>query len=89
MSVALPNSAANSTGPHDGALRERSRWWYVLAAVTMGLGLVLYVALRFDDQRKAKICLYIGIATILVYGGPTIIAIGGYAAAGFPDYSGW
>ena len=42
--------------------KERSNWWY-LVPIFLGLigGIVAYFALRNDDHRKAKNCLFLGI----------------------------
>ena len=42
--------------------KERSNWWY-LVPIFLGLigGIVAYFALRNDDRRKAKDCLFLGI----------------------------
>jgi len=42
--------------------KERSNWWY-LVPIFLGLigGIVAYFALRNDDRRKAKNCLFLGI----------------------------
>ena len=47
----------------------RSRWWYLLP-LFLGIigGIMAYVALRKDDKKIAKNCLWIGIIlTILGY----------------------
>ena len=43
--------------------KERSSWWY-LFPIFLGLigGIIAYFVLRNDDRKKAKNCLYIGIA---------------------------
>ena len=42
--------------------KERSNWWY-LVPIFLGLigGIIAYFALRNDDRRKAKNCLFLGI----------------------------
>ena len=42
--------------------RQRSNWWY-LVPIFLGLigGIIAYFALRNDDRRKAKNCLFLGI----------------------------
>ena len=42
--------------------KERRNWWY-LVPIFLGLigGIVAYFALRNDDRRKAKNCLFLGI----------------------------
>ena len=42
--------------------RLRSNWWY-LVPIFLGLigGIVAYFALRNDDRKKAKNCLFLGI----------------------------
>ena len=42
--------------------KERSNWWY-LVPIFLGLigGIVAYFALRNDDRRKARNCLFLGI----------------------------
>lgn len=43
--------------------KERSNWWFLLP-IFLGLigGIIAYFVLRRDDPRKAKNCLYLGIA---------------------------
>ena len=40
----------------------RSRWWY-LVPIFFGLigGIIAYFAIRKDDPRKAKKCLWVGV----------------------------
>ena len=42
--------------------RLRSNWWY-LVPVFLGIigGIIAYFALRNDDRKKAKKCLYLGL----------------------------
>jgi len=43
--------------------RTRSNWWYLVPIIFDGIpgGVVAYFAIRYDDPRKAKNCLYLGI----------------------------
>lgn len=43
--------------------RTRSSWWYLLP-IFIGVlgGIIAYFAIRRDDPRKAKKCLYLGLA---------------------------
>jgi len=43
--------------------RTRSNWWYLVPILFDGIpgGVVAYFAIRYDDPRKAKNCLYLGI----------------------------
>ncbi len=43
--------------------RTRSNWWYLVPILFDGIpgGIVAYFAIRYDDPRKAKNCLYLGI----------------------------
>ena len=42
--------------------RQRSNWWYLLPIFLGIIGAVIaYFALRNDDRRKAKNCLFLGI----------------------------
>jgi len=43
--------------------RTRSNWWYLVPLLFDGIpgGVVAYFAIRYDDPRKAKNCLYFGI----------------------------
>ena len=45
------------------AVRTRSNWWYLVPILFDGIpgGIVAYFAIRYDDPRKAKNCLYLGI----------------------------
>jgi len=45
------------------AARTRSNWWYLVPIIFDGIpgGIVAYFAIRYDDPRKAKNCLYLGI----------------------------
>ncbi len=47
--------------------RPRSNWWFLLP-IFLGLigGIIAYFVLRHDDSRKAKNCLYLGIALAVV-----------------------
>ena len=42
--------------------RQRSNWWYLLP-IFLGIigGIIAYFALRNDDRKKAKKCLYLGL----------------------------
>ena len=42
--------------------RQRSNWWYLLPIFLGIIGaLIAYFALRNDDRKKAKKCLYLGL----------------------------
>ncbi len=43
--------------------RTRSNWWYLVPIIFDGIpgGVVAYFAIRYDDPRKAKNCLFLGI----------------------------
>ena len=45
------------------AVRTRSNWWYLAPILFDGIpgGIVAYFAIRYDDPKKAKNCLYLGI----------------------------
>ena len=49
-------------GPHENVKRKRS-WWWLVPPMFGGIfgGLISFFAIRKDDVRKAKICLYVGI----------------------------
>ena len=53
--------------------RTRSNWWYLVPILFDGIpgGVVAYFAIRYDDPRKAKNCLYLGIII-------TAIGVAGY-----------
>ena len=53
--------------------RTRSNWWYLVPIIFDGIpgGIVAYFAIRYDDPRKAKNCLYLGIII-------TAIGVAGY-----------
>ena len=53
--------------------RTRSKWWYLVPIIFDGIpgGVVAYFAIRYDDPRKAKNCLYLGIII-------TAIGVAGY-----------
>ena len=42
--------------------RQRSNWWYLLP-IFLGVigGIIAYFAIRKDDRKKAKKCLYLGL----------------------------
>ena len=63
-----------SEPPREGSLKPRSRWWLVYSAL-LGGGILYYFALRYDDERRAKQCLWIGIITLAVYPG-LMLAVG-------------
>ncbi len=48
-------------------VKSRSHMWYLLP-ILVGLigGIIAYWVLRHDDPKKAKKCLYIGIALAIV-----------------------
>jgi len=47
--------------------QERSNWWYLLP-ILLGIigGLIAFFVLRKDDPIKARNCLYIGIALMVI-----------------------
>ena len=47
--------------------KERSNWWY-LVPIFLGLigGIIAFFALRNDDRKKAKNCLYLGIILAVI-----------------------
>ena len=47
--------------------RLRSNWWY-LVPIFLGIigGVIAYFALRNDDPKKAKKCLYLGIILTVI-----------------------
>ena len=47
--------------------RPRSNWWYLLP-IFLGIigGIIAYFALRNDDRKKAKKCLYLGLILLTV-----------------------
>ena len=49
------------------AERPRSNSWYLLP-IFIGMigGIIGYLAIRKDDPRKAKNCIYIGIAMMII-----------------------
>jgi Na+-driven multidrug efflux pump len=53
--------------------RTRSNWWYLVPIIFDGIpgGVVAYFAIKYDDPRKAKNCLYLGIII-------TAIGVAGY-----------
>jgi len=56
--------------------RPRSNWWFLLPIfLSLIGGVIAYFVLRHDDPRKAKNCLYLGIALQII--GLTINAIFG------------
>ena len=63
-----------SEPPQEGSLKPRSRWWLVYSAL-LGGGILYYFALRYDDERRAKQCLWIGIISLAVYPG-LMLAVG-------------
>ncbi len=48
--------------------RTRSNWWYLVPIIFDGIsgGIVAYFAIRYDDPRKAKNCLYLGIIILAI-----------------------
>ena len=42
--------------------KQRSNWWY-LVPIFLGVigGIIAYFAIRKDDRKKAKKCLYLGL----------------------------
>ena len=47
--------------------QQRSNWWYLLP-ILLGIigGLVAFFVLRRDDPDKARNCLYIGVALMII-----------------------
>ncbi len=47
--------------------KPRSNWWFLLP-IFLGIigGVIAYFVLRHDDPRKAKNCLYLGIAMAVI-----------------------
>lgn len=47
--------------------RPRSNWWFLLP-IFLGIigGIIAFFVLRHDDPRKAKNCLYLGIAMAVI-----------------------
>ena len=47
--------------------KQRSNWWYLLP-VFLGVigGIIAYFALRRDDRKKAKKCLYLGLILLII-----------------------
>ena len=47
--------------------KPRSNWWFLLP-IFFGIigGIIAFFVLRHDDPRKAKNCLYLGIALMVI-----------------------
>lgn len=47
--------------------RPRSNWWFLLP-IFLGIigGIIAFFVLRHDDPKKAKNCLYLGIALMII-----------------------
>lgn len=47
--------------------KPRSNWWFLLP-IFLGIigGVIAYFVLRHDDPKKAKNCLYLGIAMAII-----------------------
>ena len=47
--------------------KPRSNWWFLLP-IFMGIigGIIAYFVLRNDDPKKAKNCLYLGLALMVI-----------------------
>ena len=47
--------------------KSRSNMWYLLP-ILVGMigGIIAYLAIRKDDPRKAKNCIYIGLVMVLI-----------------------
>ena len=60
-----------------GNFQARSRLWY-LWCFLFANGILLYFALRYDDERLARSCLWIGIATLAIY--PALFLVAGVAS---------
>ena len=65
--------------------QQRSNWWYLLP-ILLGIigGLVAFFVLRRDDPDKAKNCLYIGVALMIIGIVFNLAFIGGIEQSG-PD----
>ena len=47
--------------------RPRSNWWYLLPIFFSLIGgIIAYFAIRHDDPRKAKKCIYLGIILTMI-----------------------
>lgn len=66
-------SLGEAAGGTDGNLRPRSRWWWLWAALSGITGILLYFALRYDDRRRARQCLWIGLISLAVVYGPLLV----------------
>ena len=58
--------------------KQRSNWWYLLPIFLGIIGAIIaYFALRNDDRKKAKKCLYLGLIlwAILIFVQLTFIEI--------------
>ena len=58
--------------------RPRSNWWFLLP-IFLGIigGIIAYFVLRRDDPRKARNCIYLGLALMAV--GIVLNLVGGGA----------
>ena len=47
--------------------KRRSNWWYLLP-IFFGIigGIIAYFAIRKDDRKKAKKCIYLGLILLAV-----------------------
>ncbi len=61
-------------------VRTRSGWWYLLP-IFLGVvgGIIGYFVIRHDDPKKAKNCMYLGVALTAVHIALNIVS----AAVGF------
>ena len=58
--------------------KQRSNWWYLLPIFLGIIGAIIaYFALRNDDRKKAKKCLYLGLIlwAILIFAQLTFVEI--------------
>ncbi len=47
--------------------KPRSNWWFLLPIFMSVIGgVIAYFVLRHDDPRKAKNCLYLGLALTII-----------------------
>ncbi len=47
--------------------KPRSNWWFLLPIFLSVIGgVIAYFVLRHDDPRKAKNCLYLGLALTII-----------------------
>jgi len=55
-------------GPFEYIKRNRSWWWLALPLLLGLIGaLISFFAIRKDDPRKGRICLYVGIVMLALH----------------------